>query len=608
MPAFSLESLPVEVLSIIFRFLVIDTTDYVQPTFLDSLFYQYYETSKPLLQQVVPKSFLPLMYVNRFFYEFVKSKIYDHVMDEEFYSAYCVSNPQSSRGYPSCINILSQQYVLPDLFLKVKGKIFPRMLGVNVSKLWLRDPEFSFTNLLGPRCFQGILHCSITHLTSLVLDMNIFDTAYVSWHDSKLRDDGMVFRHDYDFPPFINNALEHLELTTSRQVCTLHNLLQSFVELIGSQQHHVVCTIINRDIHLALLSIFLWVFNLKELLSCVENLVIVYGSKDITFNEFPGLLKKMKNLRNFSFRRDDADIFGLQKHALQSLLYGVHFLDSLEYLSLETRYRPIIFQFPKTLQTLFVSSDFVFSYDLCPLSHTLDNIVDLSISFETDLDGLLNSYAVDLDKLSLKSLTTFRLLVSQSTGLQLASLLVKANTGIKTVVMSMVMDPSRTGLFNFFSELANIERFSFECYYLQPGSSMKYSHILSQIFSNLNSLKELTISMKPYKVSLKSLLDDILFRYRFQTENLTQVSFYNYLDQYSNAENNPMTIFFEETNFDIGIILEHLKLTDFSMLDQLFRFGYLPAKTSTARCENNAKIQVDVAQMRHLASVKPVFS
>jgi hypothetical protein len=89
----------------------------------------------------------------------------------------------------------------------------------------------------------------------------------------------------------------------------------------------------------------------------------------------------------------------------------------------------------------------MFSYDLCLLYHTIDNIIDLFITFEADLGGLLNSYAVDLDKIYLKNLTTFR----QSIGLQLASLLVKPNPGFKTVTI-----PSRTSLFNFFLNLPTL--------------------------------------------------------------------------------------------------------------------------------------------------------
>lgn len=71
-----LDTLPSEILCTIIEYLTIDTARYAYPSRLDQIVLQNVCTEESYITKVSKKHFMPLMLVNQFFHEFVKSIIF----------------------------------------------------------------------------------------------------------------------------------------------------------------------------------------------------------------------------------------------------------------------------------------------------------------------------------------------------------------------------------------------------------------------------------------------------------------------------------------------------------------------------------------------------
>lgn len=624
-----LDTLPVEVLSIIFQHLIIDTTDYQYPNGLDKLFLRSSQDNEPKLHEVKWEQFSPLMDVNRFFYNWVGSIMFQNLLYEpDLLWDYCELNDDSELLVFDVNRSFKSTQFLPKCYYNM-CTIFERMLP-EMKSLVINELFFDFSLLLGKRWLKQKVEVCATNLRHMQIDIGALEEPY--YHDYELNQPLNWKKYtkagSQDFlAPFVVKNLRDSKAPNKKEFYRLQVLISAITKLIAAQKPGFTCKIVSVSGKFLYLASLLWMFDMKQVLDTVESLHITSDDVNLFDCNFPPELRKMKKLKNLLYKCEYQHYFE-HNDDLRSVFNAIEHLESLDQLVIYITQPPEPPKFPSKLTRLYVDDSFIAGRNDPPFGTHLDNIVELSLELSRAL-YFFDATSEESRFLRMKNLKTLTVKDAVMDNSDLVFSLLQCNPQITSFSVSLVTwDCGSVFRLLLGLDKINIKCLSISCKHLDLPRHMdtnfnftsKMSKILSKVFP---SLKVLLIGAFPSRLSLKQLIQDLAHNYVVKTHNLNKIYIYGHYgsDKISselakaakrkwnsrkrkfktkgNLEN-PLTIMFTENEKDLAAVFKREFKKPNVELRDFMTFKYLTPKNDPHTHFYNVKLEIEVNKIKQI--------
>lgn len=594
-----LDALPSEILYIIFQYLTIDATKYVYPSHLDHI---VLDTKGVYFTKVLKKNFMPLMLVNQFFYQYVKSVVFTNFYTGNDKTNFTTASELSVDKKPfvftkNCL-LSNSSTKLPKPIYEIPFQLYNESL-LFIKRLWLVDGVFDFSCLLGNQWNEGIVDKRIYQLVYLVLDMAVCNDYLIN---TRLHSIPESIENCKDLPSHaitrVTDPDEPIETRT--RIYNLQLLFNSLAKLVSYQKGEITCKVISHNQSFFELSCLLWAFEREKTSDSIKTLEIKHTETDGFIEEFAKRLENLTSLQNLSLVNIDQNK-PLSDYDVQLLLSGIENLSSLQRLNLDITEPVNNFCFPQRLSILSTSTRFLSGANLIPFENYLNHIAELIWDFQTKPLNEQITLSQHMGIYKLKHLKTLKLLGNSIENQDILRRVFDINPQITT--LSIEIKPEE--VYHFIGVLKNIHYLEFlNIKYFHPSSpdqsnGYNINIVLNYILCRkLPCLKVFSINAVPGQINLQNLINDIAYNCVKYTKNLKKIYLYGQIKK--NKDNNPMTLFLTTNISQTIAILNKTFFKAAVTLRDFMDFNYLSLQGDGIDCEYNLRVEIDVTKLKKI--------
>lgn len=583
----NLTNLPSEILNVILWYLITETSHGADPNLLPHKFQSLEHNRRSYYHRIYPVNFEPLMCVNKFFFEFIKKRVFKTVSSQKL--EFITHDTLKINKEPFVFN----QNQTEKLFgiVPIYYMIYPLNSRVlpHVQTLYLQNYNFKWNVLVGSNWLDGVMETPITNLSKLVVNMKIFENIFVTQREGEpssyslsIEEAGDLFAKVEELkfenmPWFLVEQLTHQrskKWTTDLARYKIQFLFNSLARLVAFQDQPVNCQIYSDKSDLFQLAQILWAFENKSVLDNVSFLQVKLAANTASIpNPLLRLLQNMKKLESLMIVVVvEQTQNNYTENAVASLMNTIRPLSCLEKLTYVGPRLSLVPNLPNSVKYLIIDGDLLFPASMPSFDELLANVVQLDLSFATNQS---QEYIGHPRLVKLKNIKSFTARGMVAENMAFIKMFVDVNKSITTLSITLLYKSSAK-LQTLLPEMGHIECFNInftglsETVSSNPGDSSMFNvdRLLEFIFAHLTSLRVLLFNTLPFSISLHSLVKYLIYQYIYSTKHLDRIYIFGtgQIETFGDTR----AIFFRESEpFHCDYLPENVNLSEFCKVESL---------------------------------------